>query len=94
MNTIDLDVEGMSCGACVKHVTQVLQSLPGVDGVAVDLQTGRARINGALAQGGEALVSALADAGYPARPATAVTPIVQSAGSDCQSGKTGGCTCG
>lgn len=26
MNTIDLEVQGMSCGACVKHVTQALQA--------------------------------------------------------------------
>jgi hypothetical protein len=30
MKTIDLQVEGMSCGSCVKHVTQALQPLPGV----------------------------------------------------------------
>lgn len=29
MSTIDLQVEGMSCGSCVKHVTQALQPLPG-----------------------------------------------------------------
>lgn len=46
MNTIDLQVEGMSCGSCVKHVTQALQPLPGVSGVAVDLPSGRVKVSG------------------------------------------------
>ena len=70
MNTIDLQVEGMSCGACVKHVTQALQLLPGVSGVEVDLQSGRVRVSGELAQGGDPLVMALTGAGYPAKLAT------------------------
>lgn len=28
MSTIDLQVEGMSCGSCVNHVTQALQPPP------------------------------------------------------------------
>ena len=40
MSTIDLEVQGMSCGSCVKHVTQALQALTGVSGVAVDLTSG------------------------------------------------------
>lgn len=59
MNTIDLQVEGMSCGSCVKHVTQALQSLPGVGGVEVDLASGRVRVSGELAPGGDSLMTAL-----------------------------------
>lgn len=51
MKTIDLQVEGMSCGSCVKHVTHALQPLPGVSGVEVDLQSGHVRVSGELAQG-------------------------------------------
>lgn len=37
MSTIDLEVEGMSCGSCVKHVKQALQPLTGVSGVEVGI---------------------------------------------------------
>lgn len=65
MKTIDLQVEGMSCGSCVKHVTHALQPLPGVSGVEVDLQSGHVRVSGELAQGSAPLLMALTDAGYP-----------------------------
>ena len=74
MKTIDLQVEGMSCGSCVKHVTHALQPLPGVSGVEVDLQSGHVRVSGELAQGSAPLLMALTDAGYPAKLATD-TPI-------------------
>ena len=56
MKTIDLQVEGMSCGSCVKHVTHALQPLPGVSGVEVDLQSGHVRVSGELAQGSAPLM--------------------------------------
>ncbi|ABM39793.1 heavy-metal-associated domain-containing protein [Polaromonas naphthalenivorans] len=96
MNTIDLQVEGMSCGSCVKHVTQALQSLPGVGGVEVDLASGRVRVSGELAPGGDSLMTALTAAGYPAKLATdALTssPASPPKASGCHSGSTGGCGC-
>ena len=96
MNIIDLQVEGMSCGSCVKHVTQALQPLPGVSGVEVDLQSGRVRVSGELPQGGDPLVMALTTAGYPAKLATISsispsTPEPKALG--CHSGGPGGCGC-
>jgi len=67
MATIDLDVEGMSCGSCVRHVTQALQPLAGVSQVDVDLQSGHVRVGGELPGGSAPLVIALAAAGYPAK---------------------------
>ena len=96
MNTIDLQVEGMSCGSCVKHVTQALQSLPGVGGVEVDLASARVRVSGELAQGSDSLVTALTGAGYPAKLASdASTSSATSSpkASGCHSGGTGGCGC-
>jgi copper chaperone CopZ len=96
MNIIDLQVEGMSCGACVKHVTQALQLLPGVSGVEVDLASGRVRVSGELAQGGDPLVKALTTAGYPAKLATdASTPAATAPpkASGCHSGSSGACGC-
>lgn len=96
MNTIDLQVEGMSCGGCVKHVTQALQSLPGVGGVEVDLASGRVRVSGELAPGGDSLMTALTGAGYPAKLATDAStssPTSLPKASGCHSGNTGGCGC-
>ncbi|MFZ3141785.1 heavy-metal-associated domain-containing protein [Polaromonas sp.] len=96
MNTIDLQVEGMSCGACVKHVTQALQPLPGVSGVEVDLQSGRVKVSGELAQGSAPLLMALTDAGYPATLAIASSTssaTSQPKAAGCHSGGTGGCGC-
>ena len=73
MNTIDLHVEDRRCGGCVRPVIQALQPLPGVSGVEVDLQSGRVRVSGELAQGGDPLVMALTGAGYLARPAAAAS---------------------
>lgn len=39
-NTTVLDVEGMTCGHCVQHVTSELQSVEHVTDVSVDLRTG------------------------------------------------------
>jgi len=94
MSTIDLEVEGMSCGSCVNHVTQALKPIPGVTDVAVDLESGHVRVSGALDAGAERLMSALADAGYPAKlangapAASANTPVAHP-----RAGR-GGCCCG
>lgn len=39
MLTVKLEVQGMTCGECVKHVTKALQSVPGVGRIQVDLVT-------------------------------------------------------
>ena len=46
MNAIELDVQGMTCGSCVKHVSAALSQLAGVTAVAVDLSTARVRVSG------------------------------------------------
>ncbi len=45
METITLQVRGMSCEGCVTSVTRVLRALPGVGEVAVALQPGTARVS-------------------------------------------------
>ena len=92
MNIIDLEVKGMSCGGCVKRITQALRPLAGVDEVEVDLQAGHVRVSGERLQGSNPLISALNAAGYPTRLATSTA---QTKTSDLPSGNSGqgGC-CG
>ncbi|MDX2036939.1 MAG: heavy metal translocating P-type ATPase [Isosphaeraceae bacterium] len=42
--TIDLSIQGMTCGGCTATVERALSSLAGVESVEVELQPGRARI--------------------------------------------------
>jgi len=44
MESIKLNVQGMTCGGCVASVTRVLKAVPGVSEVAVTLQPGVARV--------------------------------------------------
>lgn len=39
METLILDIGGMSCGGCVKSVTRILESIKGVASVEVSLET-------------------------------------------------------
>jgi len=65
-----LSVEGMTCGSCVRHVEGALRRLEGVGGVEVKLQEGRVRVQHDPAQATpEAMIAALADAGYASRVA-------------------------
>jgi copper chaperone CopZ len=93
MSTIELDVQGMSCGGCAKHVTQSLRALPGAGSVDVDLAAGRVRLSGELGHGSEAAIAALAAAGYPAQLTTSPTATTLPKPKGCQSSN-GGCCCG
>ena len=85
MSTIHLEVQGMSCGGCVKSVTAALTPLPGVTGVDVDLSAGHVTVTGDLPQGGDPLMLALTAAGYPAKLTSAMTaaPSVKKSGGCC-----------
>lgn len=87
MSTIEMNVQGMTCGSCVKHVNAALNQLAGVTAVEVDLDAGRVSVKGSADAG--ALISALDAAGYPAQLAAA-TEIGSKA--DSGTGK-GGCCC-
>ena len=89
MSTIHLEVQGMSCGGCVKSVTAALTPLPGVTGVDVDLSAGHVTVTGDLPQGGDPLVLALTAAGYPAKLVAAAQATAAAAGTK----KSGAC-CG
>jgi copper chaperone len=65
METISLNVQGMTCGGCVASVTRVLKAVPGVSDVAVTLQPGVATVTFDSARTGTAsLRAAIEEAGY------------------------------
>jgi copper chaperone len=65
METITMNVKGMTCGGCVASVTRVLKAMPGVTDVAVTLSPGAAKVTFDPARTGTpALRSAIEDAGY------------------------------
>lgn len=97
MNTIDLEVQGMSCGSCIKHVTQALQTLRGVQQVDVDLQSGHVKVSGTMPDDAQALLAALKAAGYPAKLTTSALPSPDKPSGGCGTGTgkaAGGCCCG
>lgn len=67
MTTLTISIKGMTCEGCVKSVTKVLQSIPGVDSVKVSLQQNNAMISYDPAQTSPAEFKlAIEDAGYEA----------------------------
>jgi copper chaperone len=99
METVELKVDGMTCGSCQRAVGRVLSGMPGVEGVDVRLSEGAATVRGS-GLGGQvrAMVDALAAAGYPARPAQGDSgdagPRATRGGCGSTPGKAGGCCCG
>lgn len=79
MSTIELSVRGMSCGSCVKHITEALSPLAGVTAVHVDLETGRVSVSGLPDT--DLLLATLEAAGYPAQVAALTTSVAAKAGS-------------
>lgn len=63
-----LEVRGMSCSACVRHVENALRGVAGVANVRVDLAAASATIEHAHASPKLSdLIDALTDAGYEAK---------------------------
>jgi copper chaperone len=63
----ELRIDGMTCGHCVAAVKKALEKVPGVTAAHVELEAGRAQVEGdpSLA----ALLAAVQDEGYQAAPA-------------------------
>lgn len=96
MSTLELNVEGMTCGSCVKHVKKALKAVPGVTHVEVNLASGRALVDGDLQAGGGSLIAALAKEDYKATIATdtASPQPIKSGGCHSSPANKGGCCCG
>lgn len=67
-STTELSVSGMDCSNCARHVTEALQSVPGVHSAMVSLEDKRASVrwNSGAVRDGAVLVSAVTEAGYGA----------------------------
>jgi Cu+-exporting ATPase len=72
-DTLELDIEGMSCAACVGRVEKVLQRVPGVVSANVNLAARRAHVELAGSVPTAALVAAVKKAGFGATPAAEVS---------------------
>ncbi len=82
MQTTKLNVSGMTCGACVGHVTRALSSVPGVDKVDVSLSENIADVKFDEARVSMAtLRTAIQSAGYD----VATTPVKRTSGGCCGS---------
>lgn len=57
-------VTGMTCGHCVSSVTEEVQEIPGVEDVAVELESGAVTITSAEPVEESAVRSAVEEAGY------------------------------
>ncbi len=67
MEEVTIKIGGMSCGGCVKNVTNVLEGLPGVKTAAVTLESGEARVSyDPSLLDAQALCTAIEDAGFDA----------------------------
>ena len=65
MATVNLQIDNMHCGSCVRRVTQVLNALPSTHAEEVRVGAARVRTDTAPAD----LAAALSAAGFPAHPA-------------------------
>jgi copper ion binding protein len=65
METVTMNVKGMTCGGCVASVTRVLKAVPGVESVDVKLEPGQATVRyDASKVAVPRLKAAIEDAGY------------------------------
>jgi Cu+-exporting ATPase len=71
----ELLVKGMTCQNCARHVTEAIQSVPGVRSASVRLEAGRAAVrwNPGTAQDVPAIIKAVQKAGYTAKEMPADT---------------------
>lgn len=84
--TLDLSITGMTCGSCVRHVTEALHGVGGVAEARVDLQGGRATVAYDPASAtAERMVAAVEEAGYRATVAAGERPEALPARGGCGS---------
>lgn len=60
----EINIEGMVCQNCVKHVTHALEGIEGVTDILVSLETGSAAATVTKTVSDEDLKAAIKEAGY------------------------------
>ncbi|MBJ9685222.1 MULTISPECIES: heavy metal translocating P-type ATPase [Burkholderia] len=80
-HSIDLDIGGMTCASCVSRVEKALEKVPGVTHASVNLATERASVRAAGPLDADALIAAVANAGYRATLAAAPSAGAKAAAS-------------
>jgi copper chaperone CopZ len=71
MSTTTFSVDGMTCGNCVRHVTEELTALPGVTDVQVQLVAGGSSpvtVTSEAPLASDAIAAAVDEAGYAVTP--------------------------
>ena len=81
---LELNVTGMTCGHCVRAVTQAVKAVDPQAQVQVDLGSKRVRVEGRSSA--DELIRVLGEAGYPAVAAREAAPVAAA--------RKGGCGCG
>lgn len=61
-----LNVSGMSCPSCIRHVTSALGAVPGVSKIDVQLKAGTVNVRHAPEAEISSIIEALREAGYEA----------------------------
>jgi copper chaperone CopZ len=64
--TTTLNIGGMTCQNCVKHVREALLAVPGVKEADVDLDAGKARVEHESGTQPQQLVAVVVEEGYEA----------------------------
>ncbi|MDX2089675.1 MAG: cation transporter [Kofleriaceae bacterium] len=63
-----LEVQGMSCPSCIRHISSALNELDGIGAVEVKLRDGLVVVKHDVAQASvDQLIEALEDAGYASK---------------------------
>ena len=93
MSTATYTVVGMTCGHCVKSVTEEVSQVPGVSDVQVDLASGGLTVVGAADVDDAAVRAAVEEAGYEvaAPPNNAASSGLTVVAAEVQES---GCSCG
>lgn len=74
-STIELNVQGMTCLDCSRHITQALEKVPGVSSAKVDYPTGLAEVKVTKTVPSASLIVAVERAGYQATVESAPAPV-------------------
>lgn len=65
MDTLNLKIEGMSCGGCTASVSRAVSALAGVTGVDVTLQPGGASVSyDPAVVSADTIINTIEEAGY------------------------------